>query len=275
MTELMRDLIMTCTASSVAELVTLPLDTIRINVQNNQIRPKQAIKNIYNDLGVMGFYRSVIPSVLRSGSSTGIRLGLYQYMLKHNEMNISKPILGGICGLTSQLISMPFDVIKSQIQGQIGITAKNQLTMSYRLKHIWSNYGIKGFYKGYWQIAQRSCIISSIQGPLYFTLHDEILPNNIFVNDFLNYWKLSATYSYHSISAILTTLTVTSVVYPIDLCKTIAMNNYNKYSSYHIIKELINNNGISSIYRGITISFIRALPHFWLTTAILQSLKSL
>lgn len=264
------NLTVSCLSASLAEFITLPLDTTRIYIQNNQIKPKIAIKNIYQSYGINGFYKSFIPSILRSSTSTGIRLGLYQSLSKYNrEYNIPKPIIGGVCGLISQFTSMPFDVIKSQIQANLKKEGQN-LTMMSRYNYIKKNQGIKGFYQGYLQVSQRSIIISSIQGPIYFTLKDEILPNSKLIT-YLNYQlNIPNSIIIHNISAVTTTMVVTGIVYPIDLCKTVAMNNYDKGSSTKIIKELIKNNGYRSIYRGLSVGFCRALPHFWLTTGFIE-----
>lgn len=261
---------MTCTmgASAIAESITSPLDTIKTNLQanlNSNRNITSTIHNIYQVNGIIGFYQSWLPSVCRQVCSSGVRLGLYGYAREHLnglETNIigGKIILGAGCGLISSATALPFDNIKTRIQGNQG---NIEVKTNDLVKKIWQSEGPSGFYRGFWQTAQRTCLISAVQLPTYFTLQDQF---NRFDTIPLNVRTTMAS--------VLTTVAVTSVVYPIDLCKTqVQTNSSLQQSTLTTMNKVIQQNGVKYLYRGWSVGLGRALPQFWLTTIFYENIK--
>ena len=64
-----------CTASTLAELITLPADTLKVHLQTNPNTPGilNTSSKIYQQHGIGGFYQSWIPSIGRQLTSTGIQ----------------------------------------------------------------------------------------------------------------------------------------------------------------------------------------------------------
>lgn len=266
---------LSCVSSGMAEILTLPIDTIKVHIQSNP-EQKLTVRNSWHQItkmqGVRGLGQAWIPSLSRQVSYTGIRLGLYSYIKDqwpHQSM-VQSMVIGGSCGLIGNFVAMPFDVIKTRIQGQSSYsTARKPITQLIRTIH--QEHGILGFYRGLSQTAQRSVAISSIQLPLYFSLQDKLTKsekaNGLFKD---NLWLRTTT------ASVLTTCVVTGTVYPIDLCKSLVMNSPNKSTS--TLKEglnLIKNYGPSSIYRGMSMGLCRAIPHFLITTMCYEKLNEL
>lgn len=253
--------------AGLAEFLTLPLDTIKTHTQTHLgISPKQSMKQIYTYNGMKGFYQSSIPAVARQMCSSGVRLGLYSYLDEYLQIDqkhwSNKVMLGITCGLISNFTALPFDVIKTKVQGMQG---SHRTINTWQIpKNIWESEGLIGFYRGFRQTAQRICIISAVQLPVYFEIKERLketpLPLNVKT----------------SISATVTTIAVTTVVYPIDVIKTLVQNhNHLNQGTVHVIKKIVNEHGIISLYRGWSVGLGRALPNFLLTTILFENLKKI
>mgnify|MGYP003147300467 CR=1 FL=1 len=262
-------------SSGMAEAITCPLDTIKVNMQaasNNGIRDplRYSIARIYGVSGIQGFYRSVGPSVTRQMLSGGVRLGLYETT---NSTSIGKqmksiPFVGSIaqgafCGVIACTLSMPMDLIKTRVQAVQG-TSKATTSMG-MIKNVLGESGLVGFYSGYLQSLQRSVMISAIQIPTYFYIQKELEQ----YQDLLNLNVRS------SLSVLGCTLVTTTCVYPIDLAKTkIQHEGLTRTSTVKMINRVARETGVSGLYRGASVSFVRALPQFWLTSLFYENLKN-
>ncbi len=266
-----KNLSISCTSAAIAEILTLPIDTIKVHIQAHQpITTRQAIRQIAGQPpSLRGFYGAFTPSLLRQTIYTGTRLSLYEHMT--NTTNITylpptnnfyyKMVLGGTCGLVGSLLTNPIDVIKTNSQATL--TKTTNLSIA---RDIYYQEGLTGFYKGLRQTAQRSIMISSLQLPIFFTLQEKMETLNL-----KKYLTTSTT-----ISSLTTTLIVTSIVYPIDMIKTLSMtaSSSSPASSIPMMINLIKNGGgVKSLYRGMSMGLIRSAPHFLITTLCYEHLR--
>jgi Mitochondrial carrier protein len=245
------NVIFSCSSAGIAELITLPLDTIKVNIQTapNKTKIYPIIDSIWTKYGVKGFYNSVFASIGRQTTMTGIRLGLYDYY-KPQKGQI---MVGAMCGLVGNLASMPFDVLKTKMQKNPKEyrTTIQSITKIYNAKHL------KGFYVGLVPTVQRSMLISGVQLPLYTNLQKMIPIDNLFIRT--------------TMVSVITTMIVTSVVYPFDLCKSIMMTQKDKQTVFQILKDL----KLRKIYNGVSVGVGRAIPHFLITTICYEKFKEL
>jgi len=265
------------TSASLAEACTLPLDTIKVHMQANlanltvkdaSSRPMiSTIKGIYQTRGIGGFYQSWFPSIARTACATGSRLGSYEFMKDH--VGLDQKIIGGniiqagVCGLASNTLAMPLDVIKTRIQSRLATGDKLGFLPMY--KEVWKEAGIKGFYSGFSQNIQRSILLSCVQLPTYFYLQDELKK--------FDHLSLSLR---TTIASIGTTFAVTSVVYPIDLCKTLVQNDFkNKLGTGRLMINVARENGISKLYQGSSVMLARAMPQFMLVAFFYEHIKTI
>lgn len=270
---LSQHLICTMGAAGLSELVTMPLDTVKVHLQTHlttsgtRHQVFKSINTIYHNNGIIGFYQSLVPSVTRQMCSSGIRFGLYSYLSDNTSLGNTlgntlwgKPVMAIGCGLISNFTALPFDVVKTRIQGAQGTSnIVNGIT-----KHIWKNEGLLGFYRGFWQTGQRVCTISAIQLPVYFETQQRLRA----YEDKLNLGIRT------TLASLLTTIIVTSVVYPIDLCKTQIQNHVGlEQSTIKIIREITYRRGFWGLYQGWSVGLARALPNFWLTTIFFENIK--
>ncbi len=273
-------ILLSMVSSGLAELVTVPIDTVKVHLQANisQSIPSKtnpilrSVKEIYRYDGIKGFYRSSVASVGRQMLSGGVRMGLFDWInlyWKKDTYTTSQKIIsnmgqGAICGVVSSSISMPFDLVKTRVQAVQG-TSQN-MGVTGMIKYVWKQHGLVGFYHGYRQTMERSVSISMIQMPVYFTIQ-EFLKSQDKLNLDLN---LRST-----LSTIGATLATTALVYPIDMVKTQIQYSGTNRGTLGTMKYLIQTHGIRSLYRGCLVGFSRAFPQFWLTSLFYENLKQL
>lgn len=258
-------------ASGLAESLTMPLDTIKVNMQTHFNKGGKhplinSIQGIYTQNGISGFYRSLVPSVGRQMLSGGIRLGLYEEL--QNSLGWQKDYglfgsigQGAICGVVASTTAMPLDLLKTRVQSVQG-TSKS-LGFIQMSRKVWNKEGIPGFYRGYRQAVERSVLISAVQMPVYFGLQTELKKY-----DWISL-NLRST-----LSVLGCTAATTLMVYPIDLCKTqIQARPDITGGTLGVMNNVFKTQGVRGLYRGCLISSTRALPQFWLTSLFYENLK--
>jgi len=274
---------LSCLSSGMAEMLTLPVDTLKVHIQShpdNKLTVRNSFQQIIGAQGVRGLSRAWIPSLSRQMLYTGVRLGLFGYLKElrwgaeskgtESKSGLSsfaeKMVMGGACGLLGNLTAMPFDVVKTRLQGQAARPESQRRTLSQVVWYIHHRRGLRGFYRGINQTVQRSMLVSGIQLPTYFTLQEKLEAQNGILADNL---ALRTT-----VASLMTTCVVTGVVYPVDLCKSMVMNSTNNSTS--TLREglkLVKQHGMLSLYRGGSMGLARAIPHFLITTTCYEQLK--
>ncbi|SPN79685.1 Mitochondrial carrier-like protein [Brazilian cedratvirus IHUMI] len=149
-------------ASSVAEITTLPICTLKTNLQNKSQRSiPHIIKSIYRKHGIRGFYNSSLWAVSSQVFSTTSKYYLYR-RLQENVPN--RFLAGGLSGLLASLLTHPLDVIK--------VHAQMHKSFCKQLYEV----GPKIFYRGYSKTLSKSTLGSVLYLPL-FDLFDQRLQN--------------------------------------------------------------------------------------------------
>nr|WIL03799.1 mitochondrial carrier-like protein [Cedratvirus plubellavi] len=158
----MEHVIASVVASSVAEIATLPICTIKTNLQNKSQRSiPQVVKHIYDKHGIKGFYNSSLWAVSSQIFSTTTKYVFYRRL----QEDVSNRFLaGGISGFLSSLLTHPLDVIK----------VHNQMHKSFSAQLY--DLGPRIFYRGYSKTLIKSTLGSVFYLPL-FDLFEERLHN--------------------------------------------------------------------------------------------------
>lgn len=145
-------------ATLVAEVVTLPICTVKTNFQNGTHHNiMTTFRKIYQTHGIIGFYRSSSTAVLSQVLSTTIKYNGYQYMKTKTNY---KMLAGLSAGITASLITHPVDVVKVHLQ-------MNQPFIS-----ILKEHGLFLLYRGYSKSLTKVSISSSCFFPIYDTIKD-------------------------------------------------------------------------------------------------------
>jgi len=220
-------------ASSIAEIITLPLCTIKTNhqVENNRFL-KDTILQIYQKHKFIGFYQASFPAILSQVMSTTTKFSFYRYLSQIRETKkndiIQNSINGVLGGLAGSVICHPIDVYKNYTQR--GANYFEELRIK---KH-------KILYQGYSQTILKNIVLYSILYPTY------------------DYYYSKTNSS--TISAIGTTITVGFITQPFDYLKTRYIAGVYAYR-------------IKDLYKGFGIMLMRNIPNFLITMSIINFLN--
>lgn len=235
--KLLKDIKNSSIATGIAEILTLPICTIKTNYQttkNNSII--NTAKDIYIKNGIKGFYNASVPAIIGQIISTTTKYTMYEYLknnkvleINNNEINLIKN--GIISGVISTLLTHPCDIIRVSLQ------LNNNL-----VKEIKEN-GIKIFYRGYSKTLSKVILGSS----LFFPLND-ILKTKI-ENPILT------SFTAGFISA--------TILQPIDYMKTRHLAGKNPFVG----------SSIKNYYKGYNLNLLRIVPHFTITMTVMEYLK--
>jgi len=245
----MNDLINSSIATCVAEVLTLPICTIKTNYQNtNSNSIPNTIKDIYKRNGLKSFYSASYPAIFSQVFSTSSKYFLYQYFENKNYKYSNKFTNGLFAGIISSLFTHPIDIIKIHQQ------------MNTKFIPELKNHGIKLFYRGYSKTFSKIALSSTFFFPLYDTFYEK--------------------FKSPTKSALLTSILVTFIMHPIDYLKTRHIYNlplYNELKPKIITKTIFNKNVkvfIIPLYKGIIINLLRIVPHFIITMNVIDYLKN-
>lgn len=182
----------------IAEIVTLPICTVKTVYQNNNLTTMNTILFIYRQNNLKGFFSASTPAIISQISSTTSKFTLYEYIKnrrntpKHDIFNNS--INGGISGILGSLITHPIDVLKNFKQRNVSYISFLQNSNQPFIKNI---------YQGYTGSISKNIALYSCLYP---------------INDYYN-----NLFDSYLISAPLTSLTVSLIIQPFDYYKTIKM----------------------------------------------------
>jgi hypothetical protein len=217
-----------------AELLTLPICTVKTIYQNNPtFNTMYIIKHIYKNNGYIGFFSASKPAIIAQVISTSSKYTFYQKIKEYRQTKkndfINNSINGMTSGILGSILTHPIDCWKNFSQ-------RNESYFKY-LKSLKGLYLIRnGLYKGYMGSIGKNIALYSCLFPL---------------NDFYKS-KFDSTL----ISAPLTTITVSLIVQPFDYYKVVKMAG----------------NKPDKPFRGLNLMIARSLPHFAITIYVTELL---
>lgn len=103
------------TGAFVAEIVTLPICTIKTNYQNalHKVTIAQVTTNLWTNYGYRGFYNSTTIALSSQIFAVTSRYVLY----RHINTKVDNLMLSGLCsGILTSLVTHPLDVLKVHMQ---------------------------------------------------------------------------------------------------------------------------------------------------------------
>lgn len=125
---------------------TFQIDEARTTKQSRSTL--QAIRTIYAEDGLVGYYRGFAGTTLKQAGATSFRMGSYNILKdfeskRHIQQSVAVNFANGaIAGLITTLATQPFDVIKTRSQ-----SAKRTTTVQ-AFQSVLQDEGIKGFWRG-------------------------------------------------------------------------------------------------------------------------------
>jgi solute carrier family 25 uncoupling protein 8/9 len=169
-------------ASCFAETCTIPMDTVKVRMQNFQdiyLRVSKTYFKIFHEEGFFAFYRGLSAGLLRQIVYASLRIGIYDYSIqelenKGVELNLLHQVsIGLLSGGFSIAVANPLDVLKVKFQSDIVPTFKdgkmvglkrNYKNLRHAIVKIPKKEGFrKGFYLSLWPNIMRNSIANAIE----------------------------------------------------------------------------------------------------------------
>jgi hypothetical protein len=223
-----------------AEIITLPVCTVKTNFQtNNHNSIKYTINQIYKNHGIRGFFEAKFSALASQTISTTSKYYFYNLIKKYRKTDsndiLNNSINGMLGGILGSILSHPIDIVKVEQQ--------MQTNLSDIIKNIKQNK-LKYLYRGFSQSLLKNILLYSSMYPIY------------------DFYKTKFDNPF--ISAPLTTITITTFLQPIDYIKTNIMAGN---------KITVGNNPdfkLTSLYKGFTLNLARSVPHFLITMSVME-----
>ncbi len=225
------NIISSCVGTLFAEILTIPVCTIKTVYQNNSPETiPNTIRTIIKTQGIKGLFSASGPAIITQILSTSSKFTLYERIKNYRGTSTSNildnSINGMISGVAGSLITHPFDVWKNFTQRNVNYLTQLKKSTSF------NNFITKGLYPGYTGSIGKNLALYSTLFPL---------------NDF---YKSQFNSIY--ISAPLTTITVSLIVQPFD---------------YYKVVKMAGNKPVQP-FRGFSLMLARNIPHFTITMCV-------
>lgn len=150
-------------AGAVSGLVTCPGELLMIQQQKTGTSLSFASQQILEQHGVAGYFRGMVPTVIREAIFTGAYLGVIPVLKEH--MVASRPdlfekrphyanvIASVAAGVASTFVTQPFDTIKTRMQANLDVPAYR--TMSRTAASMMQEGGLRTIFSGLLPRTQR------------------------------------------------------------------------------------------------------------------------
>jgi hypothetical protein len=140
-----------------------PIDVIKVRLQlNGELNAAAAApggwlamaRRIVAHDGVPALWRGVVPSLMREGSYSALRIGLYEpvkVVLRADHPTapyVLKLAAGGVSGCVGAAVATPTDLVKIRLQAQAGVPGA-RLRVRDVFRHVWRH---EGGAAGLWQV---------------------------------------------------------------------------------------------------------------------------
>jgi len=270
-------------AACVADILTFPLDTIKVRLQiQGEVGMSAAAghRGVWSALlavarqeGWASLYNGLVPGLQRQMAFSAVRIGAYDSFKNYYQeltgidqgigLMLIRVSAGVTTGTLAILLAQPTDVVKVRMQAE-----RHDTTKPRRYKGVMNAYqtiarqeGLSGgLYRGTVPNIVRNCIINVGEIVVYDFVKDELTKSG----------TMRDGIPCHFVSATMAGLAATLLASPADVIKTRYMNSpQGVYRGVlHCALEMRRREGLGAFYRGVNASFTRLVSwniFLWLT----------
>ncbi|KAK7377536.1 hypothetical protein VNO80_02962 [Phaseolus coccineus] len=264
-------------AGATSRTATAPLDRLKVvlQVQTAQAHITPAIKAIWKEGGLLGFFRGNGLNVLKVAPESAIRFYSYEMLktfivrAKGEETQagigaMGRLLAGGIAGAIAQTAIYPMDLVKTRLQTYAcesrGIPSLGTLS-----KDIWLQEGPRAFYRGLIPSLLGIIPYAGIDLAAYETLKD-----------------MSKLYILHdgepgalvqlgcgTVSGALGA----TCVYPLQVVRTRMQAQRSYKGMADVFRKTLENEGFRGFYKGIFPNLLKVVPSASITYMVYESMK--
>lgn len=269
------------TAACIADVITFPLDTVKVRLQVQGEAGAQAVMyngvfktvlGVARDEGPKALYNGIVPGLQRQMAFSAIRIGGYETVKqKYTQLTGAESQLGllGVriaAGITTGTIAIlsaqPTDVVKIRMQAELRKPGEKPRYSGvfHAYSTIFKQEGMKGMYKGTMPNICRNCIINVGETVVYDAVKDGLIQSGFFYDGI----------PCHFTAAVAAGFCATLLASPVDVIKTRFMNSPDgKYrGAMDCAMQTAKNEGFLAFYKGFSASFTRLVAWnvcLWLT----------
>lgn len=264
-------------ASMVAATLTHPLDLAKVRLQTSQAPPSNmfiTLVNVCRNEGFFAIYKGLSASLLRQGTYSTTRFGVYEYLKEKATVNGETPPmskllpLSMISGWVGGMVGNPADIANIRMQNDRSLPEaqrRNYKNAFDALARMLAHEGPKSWFRGMIPNCSRGVLMTASQVVTY-DMFKQVLIKNVKMEE-----KSRST---HFAASLLAGLVATTVCSPVDVVKTRIMNSAHKHEgTVTILKEAVKKEGVLFMFRGWVPSFIRLGPQTIVTFLVLEQLK--
>lgn len=236
-----------CSSATITVLFVHPIEVLKIRLQikqHVQTSIPNILKNMYKQEGISSFWKGLKPAMIREGTYTTLRIGLYDPIKKYFGVTNQSPFYlkffsGSLAGVCAVAVSNPFDILKTRM-----MASDKNLKITSLINEIYKFGKIKAFYSNLGVNVSRGMILNGTIMSTNDTVKQKLSSLN-FTNNIV---------VINAISAFISGFVVTCVVNPFDVLRTRLMNQSLHTLEYKGIVDcatkMIKKEGIKSLYYG-------------------------
>lgn len=252
-------------AGAVSRTATSPLERLRILQQTASVayKGKGTIGSfiyMYKTEGYRGFFKGNGATVVKIAPFSAAEFYFYEIFksnlyknVKGNQLSFGqKLICGGLTGMVAQVLTYPFDLVKTYLT--INLESGRKMTMSQQARIIVNEFGYMGLYKG---LPLSLCGIAPFIGikmASFDWLMQKYSPSKS------DPWVRCKNLT---IGAVAGTIAVTAT-YPTDLARRLMQLNGTEGHKYtgaaDAISQLYAREGILGFYKGLWATYLKVAP---------------
>ncbi|CAG8516009.1 6535_t:CDS:2 [Paraglomus occultum] len=264
-------------AAGVAATVSHPFDLIKVRLQTTNAQRDSAIKTFKNIIrleGPRGLYKGLSASLLRQGTYSTTRFGVYdkfKYALSKDREKLSffeSLLCAAVAGSFGGACGNPADVVMVRMQND----AKRPPNERYNYKHaidglirIQREETFRGLFRGIGPNINRAILMSASQLATYDKFKELLLGTGLFKDNYITHFGAS----------LLAGLVATTVCSPLDVVKTRVMSDAGSTKGVAAsLVLIIQKEGPAALFKGWLPAFTRLTPHTIVTFMVLEQFRN-
>ncbi|XP_027921803.1 calcium-binding mitochondrial carrier protein SCaMC-3-like [Vigna unguiculata] len=264
-------------AGATSRTATAPLDRLKVvmQVQTTRAHIMPAIKAIWKEGGLLGFFRGNGLNVLKVAPESAIRFYSYE-MLKtfivrakgeETQANIGakgRLLAGGIAGAIAQTVIYPMDLVKTRLQ-TYACESRRIPSLGTLSKDIWLQEGPRAFYRGLIPSLLGIIPYAGIDLAAYETLKDMSKQYIIRDGEPGPLVQLGCGTVSGAVGA--------TCVYPLQVVRTRMQAQRSYKGMGDVFRKTYKNEGIRGFYKGIFPNLLKVVPSASITYMVYESMK--
>ncbi|KAF2321375.1 hypothetical protein GH714_040468 [Hevea brasiliensis] len=266
-------------AGAASRTATAPLDRLKVflQVQTTHARFVSAVKKIWKQDGLLGFFRGNGINIVKVAPESAIKFYSYELLknvigdFKGGDKDVIGPaerlLAGGMAGAVAQTAIYPLDLVKTRLQVCEGGNAPKLGALT---KNIWVQEGPRAFYKGLVPSLLGMIPYAGIDLAAYETLKD--MSKTYILHDSepgplvqLGCGTVSAAFG-------------ASCVYPLQVIRTrMQAQRSNSAAAYKGMSDVfwrtLQNEGYRGFYKGLFPNLLKVVPSASITYLVYEAMK--